>query len=37
MWTKTVLLLTFFAVVLPLALMLGIHLGTVLVEQALTP
>ena len=37
MWTRMVLLLAFLAVALPLALLLGIHLGTVLVEQAVTP
>ena len=37
MWTKTILLLVFLAVVLPMALLLGIHLGTVLVQEAVLP
>lgn len=37
MWTKVMLLFAFLAVALPLALLLGIHLGAVLVQQAVTP
>ena len=37
MWTKAMFLLVFLAAVLPLALLLGIHLGTVLVQQAVLP
>jgi hypothetical protein len=37
MWTRAMLLIGFLAVVLPLALLLGIHLGTVLVQQAVLP
>ncbi len=37
MWTRAMLLLTLFAVVLPLALLLGIHFGTALVEQVVLP
>jgi hypothetical protein len=37
MWTRAMLLLAFLAVVLPLALLLGIHLGTVLVQQTVLP
>lgn len=37
MWTRTMLLLAFVVVVVPLALLLGIHLGTVLVQQAVLP
>jgi len=37
MWTKAMLLIVFLAVVLPLALLLGIHFGTVLVEQTVLP
>lgn len=37
MWTRMVLLITLLAVGVPLALLLGIHLGTVLVQQAVLP
>jgi hypothetical protein len=37
MWTRTVLLLVFLAVVVPLVLLLGIHLGTAWVQQAVLP
>jgi hypothetical protein len=37
MWTRTVLLLVFLAVVVPLALLLGIHLGAAWVQQAVLP
>jgi len=37
MWTRAMLLLVFLAVVLPLALLLGIHLGTVLVQEVVLP
>lgn len=37
MWTRMMLVFAFLAVALPLALLLGIHLGTVLVQQAVTP
>ena len=37
MWTKMMLLFAFLAVVLPLVLLLGIHLGTVLVQQSVMP
>lgn len=37
MWTRAMLLIAFLAVALPLALLLGIHLGTVLVQQAVLP
>jgi hypothetical protein len=37
MWTRTVLLLVFLAVVVPLALLLGVHLGTAWVQQAVLP
>jgi hypothetical protein len=37
MWTRTVLLLVFLAVVVPLALLLSIHLGAAWVQQAVLP
>lgn len=37
MWTRTVLLLVFVAVVVPLALLLGMHLGAAWVQQAVLP
>jgi hypothetical protein len=37
MWTRAMFLLVFLAVVLPLALLRGIHLGTVLAQQAVLP
>lgn len=37
MWTRALLLLVVLAVVLPMALLLGIHLGTVLVQEAVLP
>jgi hypothetical protein len=37
MWTRVMLLIAFLAVALPLALLVGIHLGTVLVQQAVLP
>lgn len=37
MWTKTVLLFVLVAVVLPLALLLGIHFGTAWVQQVVLP
>jgi hypothetical protein len=37
MWTRAMLLLTLVAVVLPLALLLGIHFGTAWVEQLMLP
>jgi hypothetical protein len=37
MWTRAMLLLTLVAVVLPLALLLGIHFGTAWVEQLVLP
>jgi len=37
MWTRAMLLLVFLAVVLPLALLLGIHLGTALVQEVVLP
>ncbi len=37
MWTRAILVLAVLAVVLPLALLLGIHLGTVLVQDAVLP
>lgn len=37
MWSKMVFLLVLLAVVLPLALMLGIHLGTAWVWQVVLP
>jgi hypothetical protein len=37
MWTRALLLIAFLAVVLPLALLLGVHLGTAWVQQAVLP
>ena len=37
MWTRTLLLIALFVVVLPLALLLGIHLGVAWVQQAVLP
>jgi hypothetical protein len=37
MWTRTLLLIALFVVVLPLALLLGIHLGAAWVQQAVLP
>jgi hypothetical protein len=37
MWTRTLLLIALFAVVVPLALLLGIHLGAAWVQQAVLP
>lgn len=37
MWTKALLLLVFLVVVVPLALLLGVHLGTAWVQQAVLP
>jgi hypothetical protein len=37
MWTRTVLLLVFLAVVVPLMLLLGMHLGTAWLQQAMLP
>lgn len=37
MWTRALLLLALLAVALPLALMLGIHLGMAWVQQSMLP
>ena len=37
MWTRTLLLIALFVVVVPLALLLGIHLGAAWVQQAVLP
>jgi hypothetical protein len=37
MWTKAILMLTFLAVVVPLALLLGYHLGTGWVQDVILP
>jgi hypothetical protein len=37
MWTRALLLIAFLAEVLPLALLLGVHLGTAWVQQAVLP
>jgi hypothetical protein len=37
MWTRTVLLIAFLVVVVPLALLLGMHLGAAWVQQAVLP
>lgn len=37
MWTRTLLLIALFVVVLPLALLLGMQLGTAWVQQAVLP
>lgn len=37
MWTKVMLVLTLFAVVVPLALLLGYHLGTGWARDAILP
>lgn len=37
MWTRVLLLLALFAVVLPLILLVGVHLGSAWVEQAVLP
>jgi hypothetical protein len=37
MWTRALLLLVFLVVVVPLALLLGVHLGTAWVQQVVLP
>ncbi len=37
MWTRALLLLALFGVVLPLALLVGVHLGMAWVQQAVLP
>ncbi len=37
MWTRTLLLIALFIVVLPLTLLLGIHLGAAWVQQVVLP
>ncbi len=37
MWTRALLLLALFAVVLPLALLLGVHLGAAWLQQVMLP
>jgi hypothetical protein len=37
MWTRALLLIVFLVVVLPLALLMGVHLGTAWIQQAVLP